>query len=160
MEAIESTFTLIEQAASLDESAVSDLIADIHPRASAKVRAFAKVLADHQALFAAEFKGRQIRLDRAEQVQYIVDCLDDADIHERTETLSVIVQGILPEARRFEARLENGEVVNGKIDRSLPRVMEFKSEVENSPHRLLFRVVNVRANRRYVLMGYAEEEAQ
>ena len=158
VEAIEATFTLIEQAASLDESAVSDLIADIHPRASAKVRAFAKILADHKALFAAEFKGRQLRLDRDEQVQHIVDCLDEANINESTETLFATIQGILPNSRKFEARLENRKVINGKIDRSLPDVLGFRSAVENKPHQLRFRVVNVRANRRYVLLGLADAD--
>jgi hypothetical protein len=32
------------QSASMDENAITDLVADIHPRAAAKVRAFAEVL--------------------------------------------------------------------------------------------------------------------
>lgn len=157
--AIMTTFALIEEAASMDENAISDLIAEIHPRAATKVRAFAKVLYDHHALFAAEFNGQSVQLVRHEEVQHVMDSLDDANINESIETLSVTIQGILPEARKFEARLESGEVVNGKIDRFLSAIMDFKAAVEDAVHLLRFRVVNVRANRRYVLMGYAEEDA-
>jgi len=159
VDAITTTFNLISQSASMDENAITDLVADIHPRAAAKVRAFAKVLFDHHALFAAEFEGQQIRLDRHEEVQHVVELLDSDNINETIKTLSATIQGILPNARVFEAKLDTGEVVKGKIDRSLPNIQEFKAMAENTTTLLQFRVVNVRSNRRYVLMGTAEEEA-
>jgi hypothetical protein len=159
VDAITTTFNLISQSASMDENAITDLVADIHPRAAAKVRAFAKVLFDHHALFAAEFEGQQIRLDRHEDVQHVMELLDSDNINETIKTLSATIQGILPDARVFEAKLDTGEVVKGKIDRSLPNIQEFKAMAENTTTLLQFRVVNVRSNRRYVLMGTAEEEA-
>jgi hypothetical protein len=159
VDAITTTFNLISQSASMDENAITDLVADIHPRAAAKVRAFAKVLFDHHALFAAEFEGRQIRLDRHEEVQHVMELLDGDNINETFQTLPATIQGILPDARVFEAKLAAGEVVKGKIDRSLPNIQDFKAMVENATTLLQFRVVNVRSNRRYVLMGTAEEEA-
>jgi len=159
VDAITTTFNLISQSASMDENAITDLVADIHPRAAAKVRAFAKVLFDHHALFAAEFEGRQIRLDRHEEVQHVMELLDGDNINETFQTLSATIQGILPDARVFEAKLTAGEVVKGKIDRSLPNIQDFKAMVENTTTLLQFRVVNVRSNRRYVLMGTAEEQA-
>jgi len=158
VDAITTTFNLIGQSASMDENAITDLVADIHPRAAAKVRAFAKVLFDHHALFAAEFEGQQIRLDRHEEVQHVMELLDGDNINETIQTLSATIQGILPDARVFEAKLAAGEVVKGKIDRSLPNIQDFKAMVENTTTLLQFRVVNVRSNRRYVLMGIAEEE--
>ena len=159
VDAITTTFNLISQSASMDENAITDLVADIHPRAAAKVRAFAKVLFDHHALFAAEFEGQQIRLARHEEVQHVMELLDGDNINETIQTLSATIQGILPDARVFEARLAAGEVVKGKIDRSLPNIQDFKVMVENTTTLLQFRVVNVRSNRRYVLMGTAEEQA-
>ena len=159
VDAITTTFNLISQSASMDENAITDLVADIHPRAAAKARAFAKVLFDHHALFAAEFEGQQIRLDRHEEVQHVMELLDSDNINETIKTLSATIQGILPNARVFEAKLDTGEVVKGKIDRSLPNIQEFKAMAENTTTLLQFRVVNVRSNRRYVLMGTAEEEA-
>ncbi|MFB1488842.1 MULTISPECIES: hypothetical protein [unclassified Thiocapsa] len=52
--AIERTFDLIKDAASSDDEGMSDLIAEIQPRAAAKV------LSDHGAGFAAEFEGKNI----------------------------------------------------------------------------------------------------
>lgn len=158
VEAIESTLTLIEQAASRAEDAVSDLIADIHPRASAKVRAFAKVLADHQALFAAEFQGHQFRLHDLDQVQHILDCLDDSEISEEKQTLNVVIEGIFTFGRMFEATQEDGGVIRGKIIRSLEGLPDFKREVEGKLLPLLFRVVKVRSNLRYVLLGHPNKE--
>jgi hypothetical protein len=158
-DAIATTFSLIEQAASMDEGAITDLLTEIHPRAAGKVRAFAKVLYDHQALFAAEFESKRVSINSREEVQHIIDFLDDANISETLQVLSATVQGILPESRIFEARLDDGTVVKGKVDRTLPDIMVFKSQVENTSTLLRFRVVNVRASRRYVLMGYPEEDA-
>ena len=159
VDAITTTFNLISQSASMDENAITDLVADIHPRAVAKVRAFVKVLFDHHALFAAEFEGQQIRLDRHEEVQHVMELLDGDNISETIQTLFAMIHGILPKAGAFEAMLDAGEVVKGKIDRSLPNIQDFKAMVENTSTLLQSRVVNVRTNRRYVLMGTAEEEA-
>ena len=88
-----------------------------------------------------------------------MELLDDDNINETIQTLSAMIQGILPDARVFEAKLAAGEVVKGKTDRSLPNIQDFKAMVENTSTLLQSRVVNVRTNRRYVLMGTAEEEA-
>lgn len=157
-EAITTTFELIRRAASSDEGTISDLVADIHPRAAAKVRGFAKVLADHQALFAAEFEGQHVRLSHTQEVQHILDALDEASISELEQTLTATVLGILPNGRQFEARLESGELIKGKVDRSLSDLAEFKVSVENQTKPLRFSIVTVRSNRRYVLLGYPGDD--
>ena len=88
-----------------------------------------------------------------------MELLDDDNINETVQTLSATIQGILPDARVFEAKLAAGEVVKVKVDRSLPNIQKFKAMVENTTTLMQFRVVNVRTNRRYVLMGTAEEKA-
>ena len=88
-----------------------------------------------------------------------MELLDDDNINETVQTLSATIQGILPDARVFEAKLAAGEVVKVKVDRSLPNIQKFKAMVENTTTLMQFRVVNVRTNRRYVLMGPAEEKA-
>jgi hypothetical protein len=159
-EAIQTTFELIRRAATSDEGTISDLVAEIHPRAAAKVRSFAKVLADHQALFAAEFEGHDVRLNNPQEVQHILDALDETSISEQEQTLTVTVQGILPDGRQFEARLESGELIKGTVDRSLPEVVAFKVAVENHTMPLRFRIVTVRSNRRYVLLGYPGDDGK
>jgi len=83
--AIATTFALLADAAVSDEEGVSDVVAEIHPRAAAKVQAFAKVLSDAGAGFAAEFDGRRVRLNEGDDVQRVLDALRDEDISEDTD---------------------------------------------------------------------------
>jgi hypothetical protein len=156
--AIERTFELIKDAASSDDEGMSDLIAEIHPRAAAKVRAFAKVLSDHDAGFAAEFEGRSVTLNRGIEVEHVLDALKDEDIAEWTEEHSGVLMGILPESRRFECRLDEGQLISGWVDRDLEDIGAFKANWENKKARLTFRVVSVRTNQRFILVDAARPE--
>jgi hypothetical protein len=152
-QAIETTFALIGDAAESDEEGMSDLIAEIHPRAAAKVCAFAKVLSDHGALFAAEFEGKQVRLRELIDVQRVLEALRAEDICEREDKRVGKLLGILPETRRFECRFEDGKVVTGKVDRTVPDIGDFKTAWENKRAFLHFRIVSVRMNERFILTG-------
>lgn len=154
--AIARTLALIADAASSDEEGMSDLIAEIHPRAATKVHAFAKVLADAGAGFAAEFEGRRVRLNEGAEVQRVLDALRDEDIAERAEEQNGVLLGILPESRRFECRIADGRVISGKVDRALPDIADFKVTWENKEALLSFRVVSVRANQRFILTAAGE----
>lgn len=154
--AIATTFKLIADAASSDEEGMSDLIAEIHPRAAAKVHAFAKVLSDAGAGFAAEFEGGRVQLNEGGEVQRVLDALKAEDIAERTEEQIGVLLGILPESRRFECRIADGQVISGKVDRALPDIASFKASWENKEALLSFRVVSVRANQRFVLTAAGE----
>ena len=155
--AIETTLALIAEAATDDEEAISDLVAEMHPRAATKVRAFAKVLSDHHALFAAEFEGRRVQFDREEQAQRVVDALKEEDIHEDSEAQEGTLLGVLPESRQFEARLADGRLVRGKVDRNVEDISAFKAKWEDQAAILHFRVITVRANRRWVLTQATSE---
>lgn len=153
--AIHTTLRLIEGAARDDDETVSDLIAEIHPRAASKIHAFAEVLAVNGARFAAQFEGRRVRLDRDEEVTRVVDSLKSEDIHEEdVEHIGTII-GILPESRAFEARLsiEGETLVKGVIGRSVNDVFAFKDRYEGIRARLVMRVVSVRTRRRHVLVA-------
>jgi len=151
--AIETTFALIENAAESDEDGMSDLIAEIHPRAAAKVEAFAKVLWDHGAQFAAEWEHKQVALREPADVQRVLEALKAEDMGEREESLPGRLLGILPETRRFECRLDDGRLLTGKIDRSLTDIGAFKQGLESHAALLQFRIVTVRRNERFILMG-------
>ncbi|WP_213457536.1 hypothetical protein [Thiocapsa sp.] len=156
--AIERTFKLIKDAVSSDDEGMSDLIAEIHPRAAAKVRAFAKVLSDHDAGFAAEFEGKRVNLNRGIEVEHVLDALRDEDIAERIEEHSGVLVGILPESRRFECRLDEGPLISGWIDRDIEDIGAFKTTWENKKARLSFRVVSVRTNQRFILVDATRTE--
>ena len=153
IEAIATTLRLLDEAATDDEDAISDLIAEIHPRAAAKVRTFATVLAEHDALFAVAFRDRKVRFDSDVQVKRVVESLAESDISEENETHTGTLIGLLPESRRFEARLSDGQVVQGKVDRAVPDIGTFKLRWENQEASLAFRVVRVRTRSRYILTG-------
>lgn len=157
-EAIETTFALLDQAAKRDEQAISDLVTKVHPRAAKKVWAFAKVLAEHQAVFTATFEGKQVRFDDDDQVRRVMEALAENDISEERELRSGTLLGILPEAREFEARLDDGTIVRGKIHGSVEPLMEVKAAWENKPASLRLRIVRVRTTRRYELMGVGSSE--
>ena len=150
VEAIETTLRLLDEAATDDEDAISDLIAEIHPRAAAKVRNFAQVLAEHAALVAVAFREKQLRIDDDAKIQRVIEALADADISETDEMHYGTLLGVLPESRRFEARL-SGKVVSGKVDRSVTDIPAFKQRWENQTALFVFRVVRVRTRSRYIL---------
>lgn len=151
--AITTTMALLGEAASDNDEAISDLVADLHPRAIAKVLGFARVLADHHALVDATFEGRRLRLDSHDQVQRVVRSLDDADLTEKMETHPGVIVGILPQSRAFEAVLQDGGFLRGKVSRAVDDVLAFKKAWENREALLQVRVVKVRDSRRYVLEG-------
>jgi hypothetical protein len=66
--------------------------------------------------------------------------------------------GILPESRRFECRLDEGQLISGWVDRDLEYIGAFKTNWENKKARLTFRVVSVRTNQRFMLVGAARPE--
>lgn len=153
VEAIATTMRLLGEAASDDEDAISDLIAETHPRAAAKVRAFANVLAESEALFAVSFGEKQVRFDSDAQVKRVIESLADSDISENDEQHAGMIIGLLPKSRRFEAKLADGSIIQGKIDRTMMDISDFKAKWENRKAKLTFRVVRVRTRSRYILTG-------
>lgn len=151
VEAIGTTLQLLGEAATDDEDAISDLIAEIHPRAASKVRAFANVLVENNALFAVAFRNKKVRFDTDAQVKRVVESLAESDISETDETHNGTLLGVLPESRRFEARLADGSLVRGRVDRSVTDIADFKRHWENREVHLTFRVVRVRTRSRYIL---------
>lgn len=152
VEAIATTLRLLDQAAREDDDAVSDLIAEIHPRAAAKVRAFAAVLDDHDARFAVAFRGKQVRLDAPEQVRRVMATLAESNISEQDETHQGTLLGVLPASRRFEARLAERGVVSGRVGQEVADIAAFKGQWENKEAQLTVRVVRFRSRIRYVLL--------
>ena len=153
VEAIVTTLQLLDEAATDDEDAISDLIAETHPRAATKIREFAEVLAKDDALFAVAFRDKKVRFDTKEQVRRVVESLRDTDISQADETHKGTLQGFLPEAREFEARLADGKLVKGRVDRTVSDIATFKQRWENVEATLSFRVVRVRTRSRYILTG-------
>lgn len=157
VEAIHTTLRLLGEAATGDEDRLSDLIAATHPRAASKVSAFAKVLAENNALFAVAFDGEQVRFDRDEQVRRTIEALADADISEEEAQHRGTLLGVLPHARSFEVELEHdGAPISGRVDRSITDIMALNKQWVGQLALLTFRVVRVRNRSRYILTEVRE----
>ncbi len=151
-QAIHDTFALIQGAAAHDDDALAALVAQLHPRASSKVHEFMKVLQTNRALFAAEFEGRQVRLDSEDEVQRALDSLKPEDISEREFAQRGVLVGVLPSTRDFECRLGTGEVMQGKLAREIDDIMVFKARWEGVEAQLMLRSSAVRKRERFVLL--------
>lgn len=163
VEALRTTLRFLDEAAANNEEALSDLIAQTHPRAATKIREFAEVLAKNGALFAVAFQGEQVRFDRPEQVRRVMDSLAETNISEEVETQIGTLEGLLPRARSFEAKLADGQELRGQVDRVIPDLKAFKRHWEDREAQLSFRVIRVRTRTRYVLTGaeaLSDESAQ
>lgn len=151
--AVKTTLQLLDRAARDDEEAISDLVAEVAPRAAGKVRDFAQVLEKHGAVFAATFGTTRVNLETEEQVTRAVNSLSEADISEKTVTYQGTLVGILPNARQFEIETAEQTILKGRIDRSLTDLSDFKRQWEDRTAQFRLRVIQVRASTRYILLG-------
>ena len=151
--AVRSTLGVLREGSRADDAALSELVADMQPRAAKKIRDFAEVLVRASAGFAAEFEGNTVRLSSSDDARRVVDALRDDDLSEEETQLIGTITGILPAARRFEALLESGGIINGKLDRSLLDVESFKRTWVDKKGRLALRETRVRQSRRFVMLG-------
>lgn len=149
--ALKSALDLIDEALRADDDQLAERIADIHPRAAAKVRAFIKVLDDADAGFAADFADTRVEVTSSDQVRRVLDALKSEDIREQTLEVEGTVTGVLPGSRRIECRLSDGRLIHGKLALTLVDPAAFKRTFEDRPAQLSFNEVIVRGRRRYTL---------
>jgi hypothetical protein len=151
--AIQTTLRLLEAAAQNNDDTLSDLVMEIHPRVASEVRSFAKVLKEHKALCSLEFEGTEVRFDDHDQIQTIVDVLDSSEISEEHPVLPGVLTGVLPVSRRFEARLDRGDVIQGEVDADIEDIEEFKRNWEGQSSILELHVIRFRTRARWTLVG-------
>lgn len=152
--AITSVLDLVEEAGGTDEDGLSDRIADIHPRAAAKVRAFVQIVDQADAVFAAEFEGKRLRIDDRRGMRRVLEALKSEDIEEREIEQRGTLIGVLPDARQFEVHLEDGGLIlRGKLARTIEDALGFRRGVQDRPAILRLREVRVRDRKRYILLS-------
>jgi hypothetical protein len=160
-EAIELTLNIIEKASTEEEDELTELIAEIHPRALTKARAFLEVLQKNKAFLGVSFNDKQLRLEKKEQIERVVAALAENDISEIPETHIGTLIGLLPKSRQFEAQIPsmNNNVIKGIIDRkAIDSDHELKAirSLVDKEAKLEFRVVRVRTRTRYVLTNASQ----
>lgn len=115
--AVERAMNLIDAAQEADEEKLSDLIADVHPRAAGKVREFVKLVVDARATFNLRVGERKSGLADVDSGQRVLVALRVEDVREdeRTEKGRLWV---LPVGRQFELRTDD-ELLKGRISRGV-----------------------------------------
>ncbi len=154
-EAVDTTLSLIDQAMVGDEDALSDVFSTIHPRAAGKVQEFVRLAVDRHALFSLRFGDKRVVVADEEAGRRVVKALLTDELQQKEIDLDATLTGILPNARDFECRAEEGgeAVLRGKIDRSLADLSSLKALLDK-PVRLRLRETRLRAARpRYVLLA-------
>ncbi|MEC5195527.1 hypothetical protein GGR75_002003 [Xanthomonas campestris] len=136
-EAVDRAQLLLEAASQEEDDALAEAVVDLDQRAIATVRSFAEVLEQHGALCTVATAHRTFSFSNHLEVVRSVARLEAGNIVEQEEILSGVLIGVLPVTRTIEYRLANGEVVRGKVDRSV-------GELE-SVHEWLHQLSTVRA---------------
>ncbi len=157
-DAVESTLQFIRGAQAGNEEALSELVAQTHPRAAAKVHAFVKHVVDRNAGFAVSFGEQRAAIHDASEGRAALEALREDQIRQREHTIEAELTGILPAARRFEAkRTSDGIVFGGRIERSAGEPGELLLRWLAKPALFSVRETQVRSARpSYVLLGIGE----
>ncbi len=94
---------------------VAEIVDEIHPRAVKKAADFLDYIATQEAWCGMEFKGNTFRFHGIEQLRQSAVRLQEDNIHESDAEFSGEFQGVLPASRTFEFKLQNGDIIRGKI---------------------------------------------
>jgi len=122
--ALEHTHALLASTFGTDEE-LADVASETDRRAVEKVRAFLKVLADHEAVCTLQVADRTVRYVDIGQVKQSLQRLADDNLHEDHITLTGHFTGLLPQARTFEFKTDaEAQTLRGKIASTVDDVSE------------------------------------
>jgi hypothetical protein len=134
--AVELAMTLIDAAQAADEEKLSDVIAEVHPRAAGKVREFVRIVVDRRATFNVRMGAKKAGFTEIEVGRRMLDSLRVEDVKDESH----MIRGhlwVLPHGRQFELkagdRLLKGRLGRGITDPSaLPAGAQVVAEVRET----------------------------
>ncbi|WP_073465639.1 hypothetical protein [Rhizobacter sp. OV335] len=122
--ALERMHALLASTFGTDEE-LADVASETDRRAVEKVRAFLKVLADHDAVCTLQVADRTVRYVDVGQVKQSLQRLAEDNLHEDHVTLTGHFTGLLPQARTFEFKTDaGGQLLRGKIAPTVEDIAE------------------------------------
>lgn len=127
--AAEATVDLLERVASPDEAQAEAALEEVNDRLFVNIRDFVKLVHDHQATMTIAEHGRAIEWN-APAVARAYERVANASIMDEELTLSGVLQGVLPGARRFEFE-GSGHSITGKVARDISE--EYLRSLESDP---------------------------
>lgn len=135
-----------------DEEKITDIVEEIHPRATSKVVEFLDILKSNQAWFAYEFKERKVFFKNISDVDKAISILNKDNIKEDEETYSGEFQGVLPGRRTFEFLTSKKDIIVGKIGSDIKDPDILNREYLHKPVTIKLNTTQVgRAKPRYML---------
>lgn len=152
--ALAKTQQLLESTLGTDDE-LTEAVNDVDARAIRKLRTFLEVLRRNNALFAIESESGTLKFEQPAQVVRSLSRLEERNIHREEVTLVGAFAGVLPAARDFEFKREDGEIIKGKISRDIgdERVAAFN---EMLGQQVKLRALSTRVGQgkaRFVLVG-------
>ena len=133
--ALDKTQQLLESTLGTDDE-LTEAVTGVDERAIRKLRTFLEVLRRNDALFALESESGTLRFEQNAQIVRSLNRLEERNIHREEVTLRGHFNGVLPVARDFEFRRDNGEIIKGKIAREVSeeQISEFDAMLKNGKH--------------------------
>ena len=130
--ALDRTYALLQSTLENDDD-LADIASETDPRALDKIRNFLKVLADNDAVFTLQYKGRGVRFTDVGQIRNSLQKLSTDNLHESAQRLSGHFVGALPVSRTFEFNVtESQQIIRGKIS----PVIQDVNEINDHLHQL------------------------
>jgi hypothetical protein len=113
--AIDDVTHIIQQTASEDAAGFDDAVQDLDNRLLVSLRGFFKTLDDARAQVRIVESERESELDSL-AIHRARERLESTEIEERDDQVVVgELFGVLPDAKRFEMRLADGQIIRGRV---------------------------------------------
>lgn len=152
--AVETLKSLMRISAVGSDEDVAELIGAIHPRAVRKVADFLKVLYQNDAWCGLEFRDDFFKYSDIDQLQTSERRLKEENITRTEESYFGEFQGVLPQGRTFEFKVEGEDVIlKGKVDDEIEDPDILNRDWLHRPVQVDFSVIQVGQGRpRFTLM--------
>ncbi|MCK8519067.1 hypothetical protein [Methanoculleus sp. 7T] len=157
--AVGKTLAILKASIGTDEE-LNDAISEADPRALDALRKFLKTLADQEAICAIESGEEAFHFSDVSQIRRSENRLSQENIHEEDKTIFGSFQGVLPNRRTFEFRVEDSnEIITGKVSAAIEDVKSINDRLDQ-PVAIEVHTKKVGNSRRptYVLLGYKESD--
>ncbi len=114
--ALSRAVALLTAMVSDDDEVLADNIEDLDQRALSKMRDFVRTLAENEATCALAYQKTLFQFPNTDAVKRGLDRISDTNILEIEESFEGVLEGLLPNRRSFEFRVQaSGELLSGKI---------------------------------------------
>jgi hypothetical protein len=147
---------LVDAASRGQEEEVAEALSWVHERAAQELSVFAAYVAKQEATFGVSTAARRVEVPTVDAARRMGELLG-RETREGEETLEGVLIGVLPSSRKFELKpREGGQVIGGRLDPALGSGQEIARKWLGHAVRLRTRVIEVRAAKRYVALGFEE----